>query len=151
MSFFDHDYKSYPELSNSQLSTIGFSSPHVQITESFDAEVVKVHDGDTITVRVGFRDFVFPIRFLDINAPEMSEGGLEAREWLNSRLLGEVVHVVIDASNRVGKYGRLLGRIVHSGLDVGLEMLNLGLVKTFGSDVGVIPKLDKLFRLNQWF
>jgi endonuclease YncB( thermonuclease family) len=69
---------------------------------------------------------------LDIDAPELSEGGLEAREWLKSRLLYREVLVLVDSSNRVGKYGRLLGRILSGGLIVGEEMLHLGLVSEFG-------------------
>lgn len=129
---FEHDYQNYPELTNTQLQEMQFSSPHIQITEDFEAEVVKVHDGDTITLRTNFRDFDFPLRLLNIDAPEMSEGGMEAREWLRSKLLGQVVQVLIDSKQRVGKYGRLLGRVLFRGLDVGQEELYLGLAKPFG-------------------
>ena len=149
---FDHDYDSFPELTNKQLDAFGFSSPHIQITTSFEAEVVKVHDGDTVTLRTDFRDFDFPLRLLDIDAPELSEGGLEAKEWLNKLLIGERVLVKVDRRNRVGKYGRLLGKILFSGLDVGESMLSLGLVSLFGKkDEGGVPGSGKLFRLKQWF
>ena len=75
---FVHDYKAFPELTNAQLQTMQFSSPHPQITEDFTAEVVKVHDADTIRLRTDFRDFDFPLRLLDIDAPELNEGGEEA-------------------------------------------------------------------------
>jgi endonuclease YncB( thermonuclease family) len=149
---FDHDFKKFPELTNQQLNDFGFSSPHVQYTEDFDAVVVKVSDGDTIRVTSMERDFDFPVRFLDIDAPELSEGGEVTREWLKSVLLGEKVSVRIDRSNRVGKYGRLLGRVVFNGLDVGEQMLHLGLVSVFGSkNEGVVPDSGLFFRLNQWF
>ena len=144
---FEHDYEQFPELTNAQLDEFGFSSPHPQITEDFRAEVVKVHDGDTITVRVDFRDFTFPIRLLDIDAPELSEGGEEAGEWLRSKILGKEVDVLIDSSNRVGKYGRLLGRVFSLGLDVGEEMQHLGLVSAFGEkDEGAVPAISKLLQ-----
>ena len=76
---FEHDYKNYPELTNSQLSEFGFSSPHKQITEDFTAEVVKVHDGDTVTLRTDFRDFDFPLRLAGVDSPEMNSGGEKAR------------------------------------------------------------------------
>jgi len=148
---FDHDYVNYPELTNSQLSTFGFDSPHVQITEDFEALVVKVHDADTVTLRVEFRDFDFPIRLLDIDAPELSEGGQEAQQWLESRLLSRRVDILIDSSQRVGKYGRLLGRVLSDGLDVGEEMLNLGLVFEFGKkNEEMIPDINEILRLEQW-
>jgi len=118
---FEHDYKNFPELTNQQINDFGFSSPFKQITEDFTARVVRVHDGDTITVQTDFRDFNFPIRFLDIDAPELNEGGGVARDWLSQRLLNEEVMVMIDYFNRVGKYGRLLGRVVHNGFDAGQD------------------------------
>ena len=145
--FFDHDYKAYPELTNSQLSDYGFSSPHIQYSEDFDAVVVKVHVGDTVTLNTSTRSFTFPLRFLGVDAKELSEGGVEARDWLNARLLGESVRVLIDPGNRVGKYGRLLGRVFHNGLDVSEEMLNLGLVSPFGRrKEGLIPNINKFYQ-----
>lgn len=141
-----HDYEKYPELSNSQLETEGFSSPHVQITESFWAVVERVHDGDTITLSASFRDFVFPLRLLDIDAPELNEGGDEAREWLESEVLGREVYILIDPVRRVGKYGRLLGRVLSSGLDMGESMMHLGLVRSFdGRNEGVVPTMEEVF------
>lgn len=148
----EHDFKEYPELSNKQIEEMPFESPHVQITEHFEAEVVKVHDGDTITLRTEFRDFDFPLRFADIDAPEMNEGGAEARDWLRERILGEMVQVQINVMNRVDKYGRLLGRVFHLGSDVGQDALRLGIVKLFGMrGEGKLPNIDKLFSEKEWF
>lgn len=153
MIFKEHDYKKYPELTNSQLAEMLFDSPHQQILEDFDAEVVAVHDGDTITLKTDFRDFNFPLRFLDINAPELAEnGGIEARDWLADKILNQKVTIVIDTKNRVGKWGRLLGRVMYQGLDISQEMLNLGLVKLFENrGEGKFRELDTFFALEQWF
>ena len=149
---FEHDYQAYPELTNGQLSDFGLSSPHPQLVDDFRALVVKVHDGDTVTLRIGSRNFDFPLRLLGINAPELSEGGVEAREWLKSRLLLKDVDVLIDSSNRVGKYGRLLGRILSDGLIVGDELLWRGLALPFERrDEGKIPVLDKVFSRREAF
>ena len=149
---FEHDYKNFPELSDSQMEQLQFSSPHEQITEDFVATVVKVHDGDTITLRTDFRDFDFPLRFLDIDAPELNNGGDVAREWLKSKIENQEVQVRIDPQNRVGKYGRLLGRVFYSGMDIGQESLYLGLVKPFGAKKEGEPlALLRLFSLRQWF
>lgn len=152
MMVFEHDYKNFPELTNTQIQEFGFTSPHTQITEDFRAEVIKVHDGDTITLRTTFRDFDFPLRFTDIDAPELSEGGEEAREWLKNRIEGQSVDVLIDAQNRVGKYGRLLGAVMFNGLNVAQEEIRQGLAKSFGSKKeGEVPPKDKVFSLRQWF
>jgi len=147
-----HDYKNFPELTNREIDEFGFTSPHRQITESFFATVVKVHDGDTITLRAEFRDFDFPLRFLGIDSPEMNAGGEVTQQWLEGRLLNEVVEIIIDPDNRVGKYGRLLGQIMHRGLDVGEEEINLGLASTFERRrEGQLPNSNKMFDVKQWF
>lgn len=147
-----HDFVKFPELTNTQLSEFGFTSPFPQITENFRAEVIQVHDGDTITLRVDFRDFDFPLRFLDIDSPELNNGGDIARDWMKEQIEGKMVNIIIDRKNRVGKYGRLLGKVVHNGLDMGAASIRLGLAKTFGKKLeGQIPKLDKVFSIKQWF
>lgn len=129
---FDHDFESFPELSNVQLDTLRFVSPHVQIEDDFNAKVVKVHDGDTVTLRTQFRDFDFPLRLAGIDAPEMNNGGAYARDWLRSRVEGLEVSIVVDPNNRVGKYGRLIGEVFSGGQSVSDEMLSLGIVSEFG-------------------
>lgn len=75
----------------------------------------------------------------------MNEGGEKAKEWLTKRILGKDVKIIIDPSQRVGKYGRLLGRIFHMGMDVSEEMLQRRLVVPFGErDKGKIPTISKL-------
>ena len=140
-----HDFKNFPELTNSQMEIYYFESPHKQITEDFRAEVVGVHDGDTIKLRADFRDFDFPLRFLDIAAPELKEvGGPESQGWLEGLLLGEVVDVKINPVNRVEKWGRLLGDIIFKGIDVGNQSVGLGFAKTWdGRNDGVIPDFYK--------
>ncbi len=119
LKYDEHDYKKYPELTNRQLAAYGFMSPHFQLEKDFWAKVVKVIDGDTIRVTMEERDFDFPVRLLTIAAPEMNEeGGEESRKWLAEQIMGEEVKVLIDPFNRVGKWGRLLGTIIHMGLDI---------------------------------
>ena len=149
---FEHDFEKFPELTNAQLETHQFNSPHPQIIEDFEAEVVEVHDGDSVTLTTSFRDFTFPLRLLDIDAPELNEGGKETGDWLRGELLGNTVMVLIDARQRVGKYGRLLGRIMFRGLDMADVMLRRGLVVPFGEKkASEPPPVDKIFALRQWF
>jgi endonuclease YncB( thermonuclease family) len=140
-----HDFKNFPELTNSQLQLYYFESPHKQIMEDFTAVVVKVHDGDTITVSWSERDFDFPIRLADISAPELNqEGGHEAQSWLEKRILGETVDIILS-SKRVEKWGRILGTIKHHGLDVAQEEIQRGLATTWEDrKTGIIPKLKPI-------
>ena len=148
----EHDYKQFPELTDTQMNEFGFSSPHKQITEDFEAVVTKVIDGDTITLRTDFRDFEFPLRLLEIDALELSEGGTTAKEWLKGLIEGEKVEIRIDRKNRVGKYGRLLGKVIYQGIDVGDMALSMGYAFKIGKrDEAKIPVLGKILRFEQWF
>ena len=91
-----HDFKKFPELTNSQMDIHYFESPHEQIFENFHAKVVKVTDGDTIRVLWDRRNFDFPVRLIDINAPEMGEGGEESQSWLERQILGKDVEILIN-------------------------------------------------------
>jgi len=149
---FDHDYSRFPELTNQQISEFGITSPHKQIVADFEGEVIRVHDGDTITMRTNFRDFDFPVRLLDIDAPELNEGGEAAGNWLRSRILDKKVTIRVDKNERVGKYGRLLGKVISGGLDLGLLMLSLGLVRAFGTPLpGEFPNPNRVFELSKWY
>ena len=116
-----HDFKRFPELTNSQMPHYYFESPHKQITENFMAKVVKVTDGDTIRVTMEDRDFNFPIRFLNTDAPELAEkemGARESQRWLEKLILGQEVEILIDPQQRVEKWGRLLGEILFQGMNI---------------------------------
>jgi len=148
----EHDYKKYPELPNSKLESLELTSPHKQIKEDFEAEVVRVHDGDTITLRTNFRDFDFPLRLAEIDAPEMNAGGEVARDWLRGQILGEKVQIKINPKNRVEKYGRLLGNVISRGMDMGEAAIRLGLVNTFElRREGQIPSAEKELSQDKWF
>ena len=121
-----HDFKAFPELTNSQMDIYYFDSPHVQMVEPFNAKVVRVKDGDTIQVTTDERDFDFPIRLARIAAPEIDEvGGRQSQRWLESELLGEDVDIELTRQ-RVGKWGRLLGEIEHLGRNLNDISLDLG-------------------------
>ena len=118
-----HDFKKYPELTNSQMQFYYFDSPHRQITEGFVGRVKKVTDGDTIRVSWSERNFDFPIRFANINAPEMNAGGEQSKKWLANLLMGREVYVKINPKNRVGKFGRLIGEVFLDGINMNEESL----------------------------
>tara|TARA_Y100000310_G_C20693411_1_gene823848 strand:- start:4580 stop:5026 length:447 start_codon:yes stop_codon:yes gene_type:complete len=115
-----HDFRQKPELQGEALDLYYWQSPHKQIFENFTAKVVKVIDGDTVTLRWPERDFDFQLRFNNNAAPELSEkGGRESQKWLENQILNEEVDIIIDPNNRVEKWGRLLGQIISKGFDIG--------------------------------
>jgi len=121
-----HDFKKFPELTNSQMEFYYFNSPHRQITDDFTAKVIRVIDGDTIRVKWSERDFDFPIRLLNIDAPELKEGGLESKRWLSEEILNKEVDILIDQKQRVGKWGRILGEVMFMGTNLNNLSMDLG-------------------------
>ncbi len=129
-----HDFKLFPELTNSQMEFYYFESPHRQIREGFMAKVVRIIDGDTIDVRWQDRDFNFPVRLRDIDAPELKEGGVESALWLEKQIKGEEVYIQIDSNLRVGKFGRIIGDVIFGGQSMSDLSLMLGYSVPFGSE-----------------
>jgi endonuclease YncB( thermonuclease family) len=83
-----------------------------------------------------FRDFTFPVRLLYIDAPEMNtEDGPKSKSWLEDLIMGEEIEVFIDPDNRVGKWGRILGKIMCKGMDINNLSLILGQSQEFESGI----------------
>lgn len=148
-----HDFVRFPELTNSQMDIYYFESPHKQITEDFRATVVKVTDGDTVRLETDFRDFTFPLRFLDTNSPEKNELGFQqSKDWLEDQILDQDVDIVIDSNKRVGKFGRLLGRVMFRGLDIGQFSIDTGHSTPFDNRrEGQLTDLNKELNTGKWF
>ncbi|HUW32600.1 MAG TPA: hypothetical protein VM223_13400, partial [Planctomycetota bacterium] len=74
--------------------------------------ILRVIDGDTIVI-----DNVGPMRFSDLDAPELDEpGGPEAKAELARRIEGKVVEIRFRRVKSTGQpvrdhYGRLLGEV----------------------------------------
>jgi len=129
----EHDFKKFPELTNAQMDLHYWESPHKQIMEDFTAKVVKVTDGDTIRVEWTERDFNFPIRLLDIDAPEMNfDSGKRSQKWLEDLILGKEVDVIIEENQRVDKWGRLLGVVLFEGMNIGELSMGESMSVAFG-------------------
>jgi len=87
--------------------------------------IVKVYDGDTVTLSDGTR-----VRLIQIDAPEVSEGecyAMESRRNLTNLLRGQSVTFQADAGlDQVDRYGRRLGYLFTQTTNVNLRMIALG-------------------------
>lgn len=86
----------------------------------YRAKVIKVYDGDTITVELdlGFKiKKEEKIRLVGINAPEIRgnerELGLISRDRLRELILGKDI-IINTFKDKKGKYGRYLGDITYT-------------------------------------
>src|SRR5262245_48642850 len=92
----------------------GTDPPH-----SFEAKVVKIADGDTITVLLDKRQH--RIRLEGIDAPEKGQAyGTKARQALADKIFDETVRVEWKKRDR---YGRIIGRVYLKDRDISLEMV----------------------------
>ena len=99
----------------------------------YQAEVLRVVDGDTVDVRIdlGFKvHFNVRVRMYGINAPESRTRnkeekirGLAAKERLEQLL--EDKQVVIK-SHGVGKFGRCLGTLYVNEKNINAQLINEG-------------------------
>ncbi len=94
------------------------------IAREYPAEVVRVIDGDTveITIDLGFKLALRGehVRLANANAPEKNTpAGVVSKGWLAVQIEGKRCLVVTDDKNERDKYGRILGRILIDGVDIG--------------------------------
>lgn len=100
------------------LALVG-AEPHAVFT----ARVVKVSDGDTISVQIEGKDSQ-RVRLLGIDAPERDQPyAREARQALVKLVSGREVRLETEGADA---YGRLLARIFVDGRDVNAELVRLG-------------------------
>lgn len=110
------------------LTTLCLADPNY----TYRAEVLKVHDGDTITARIdlGFDVSVEKdLRLLDVYAPELSEANGEfCRRKLQS-LIPEETEIEIRTfknknRNDVKSFDRYIAVITYKKMDINIEMSN---------------------------
>jgi endonuclease YncB( thermonuclease family) len=88
----------------------------------FEAKVIAVYDGDTITVRT---DETIKIRLDGIDAPELKQPfGQASKQALSGLVFGQTVTIKPGKKDR---YGRLLARVEIAGKDASLTMVETGM------------------------
>lgn len=93
------------------------------VLADFSGKVVGVSDGDTITV-LRDREQV-KVRMVEIDAPEKGQAfGNRSKQALSQLVHDRQVEIREQGTDR---YGRTLGRVYLSGLDVNTEMVRRGM------------------------
>jgi micrococcal nuclease len=88
----------------------------------FEAKVIAVYDGDTITVRT---DETIKIRLDGIDAPELKQPfGQASKQAMSGLVFGQTVTIKPGKKDR---YGRLLARVEIGGKDASLTMVETGM------------------------
>ena len=86
---------------------------------AFPAKVIKISDGDTITVLSGKEQT--KVRLYGIDAPEKKQDyGQRSKQFLASLIAGQVVEVEPKGKDR---YKRTLGTIYYKGQDINAQMV----------------------------
>lgn len=98
-------------------------NPAAFAADSITGKVVRVADGDTITILTNAKEQV-KIRFAGIDCPERAQPwGRNATEALKTVLTGEPVKVeVVD----VDRYKRTVGRVYIKGMNVNRHLVESG-------------------------
>lgn len=99
----------------------------------YDAKVLSVYDGDTITVQMDLGLGITKtevIRLYGIDAPELrgqtKSQGMITRDSLRSWIMDKDIIVKTEQDKR-GKYGRLLGTVILNGENLNDKLVAKGL------------------------
>jgi endonuclease YncB( thermonuclease family) len=99
------------------------ATPHQTPPHALVGQVVKIADGDTLTVLDGAH-VQHKIRLAGIDAPEKSQAfGTQARNALAAKVFRQMVRVEITDKDR---YNREVGRIFYSGRFINAELVRDG-------------------------
>lgn len=91
---------------------------------AYEAKVVGVSDGDTITVLDGNKT-QHKIRVAGIDAPEKAQDfGNRSKEHLSDLVFGKMVSI---PESKIDKYGRTVSRVLVGSTDAGLEQIKAGM------------------------
>lgn len=98
--------------------------PLLASADSIEGRVVKVSDGDTVTV-LDAQKAQLKVRLVGIDAPEKKMPfGQRSKQNLSDLVFNK--QVAIEYAKR-DKYGRILGKIIVDGLDANLEQVKSGM------------------------
>lgn len=112
---------------------------------AFPAKVIKISDGDTITVLSGKEQT--KVRLYGIDAPEKKQDyGQRSKQFLASLIAGQVVEVEPKGKDR---YKRTLGIIYYKGQDINAQMVLNGYAWAYVKYSRMYVDQEKLARENK--
>ncbi len=107
---------------------ISFTIVYLAPAFAFEALVIGISDGDTITV-LDNQKVQHKIRLAGIDAPEKGQDfGNKAKEHLSDLVYGKAVNL---PDTKLDRYGRTVSRVFLGNIDAGLEMIKAGLAWHF--------------------
>jgi micrococcal nuclease len=119
----------------SYLQNISYKETEAFIPEIRFAKVVKVYDGDTITVasKLPFNEspiYRFSVRLRSIDSPEIKgesekecQMAIQSRDVLHNMIFGKIIEL---RNNGKEKYGRLLADIYYNDIHINKWMVDKG-------------------------
>lgn len=105
--------------------------------KTFEAKVVKVYDGDTITVvfMILGEYYKFNIRMDGYDSPEIRSKNIDEKKWaiasrdfLTSLIMDKII---LLRCKDYDKYGRILGIVELNGIDINKTMLDRGYCRPY--------------------
>ena len=106
------------------LAALLFCLPLLANADTLIGKVVKVSDGDTITI-LDNSNQQHKIRFSGIDAPEKSQAfGQRSKQSLANLIAGKTVKV---DWNKRDRYRRIIGKVLLAGIDINLQQIKNGL------------------------
>nr|DAX64722.1 MAG TPA: nuclease-like protein [Caudoviricetes sp.] len=119
-------------------------TPLISLTAD-QSKVVKISDGDTITVLSGKEQT--KVRLYGIDAPEKKQDyGQRSKQFLASLIAGQVVEVEPKGKDR---YKRTLGIIYHQGQDINAQMVSNGYAWAYVKYSRIYVNQEKTARENK--
>jgi endonuclease YncB( thermonuclease family) len=117
-----------------------FLLPILAVAELLIGTVSAVHDGDTFTIKTETSQH--KVRLAGIDAPELDQPlGVESRDSLRKVVLHKLVLIETVKND---KYGRVIGKVTHDGLDVNLKQIQAGMAWVYKDYVKELSKEDKV-------
>lgn len=117
------------------------------VSEVFDAVVVAVHDGDTISVRTGAT--TRRLRLIGIDCPEVRQPfSARAKRFTSDLVFGRTVRV---EGHGLDRYDRLLARVRVDGTDVNEALVRAGMAwqYAFGTPDLVLAEAERTARASR--
>lgn len=141
-----------PDVLSSSLATVVFLVSSTCAWADFTGRVVKVDEGDTLTVLVNRTQI--RVRLDSIDAPERKQAFARRSQQSLASVCAAKTASVIDAGK--DRYGRTIGRVTCDGVDANMEQVRRGMAwvhkqyAPFGSPLYEAEVYARLRQLGLW-